>query len=169
MRSRKFSAAIRDALTAMSALTDWVRQIEQTLKHLFRIARQSLREKGPRFLCVAITSNLAGMGLGYLFFKHLTSLLSISIVSVASGILHVLITYSSHYFFTFRRPGRYFQGLWKVYVTAWMGMLIASLMNQFFIGSLQMPYFLAQCLIFCFGASYSLLVNFLFVFRGRSP
>ena len=125
-------------------------------------------EKGPRFLCVAITSNLAGMWFGYIMFKHLASLFSISLVSAVSGILHVLITYSSHYFFTFRRPGNYFGGLWKVYFTAWFGMLIASLLNQFLIGSLQMPYLLAQCLIFCFGASYSLFVNFLFVFRGRS-
>lgn len=152
----------------MNALMDQVRRFEQTLRQLARDFRHSLMEKGPRFLCVAFISNFTGMGFGYAIFRYLTPLFSISLASVFSGILHVLITYSSHYFFTFRRPGNYFKGLWKVYLTAWMGMLIASLLNQFFIGSLQMPYFAAQCLIFCFGASYSILVNFLFVFRGQS-
>ena len=152
----------------MTVLLDWVRRVPQSLRQLTQDFWFSLMEKGPRFLCVAIIANLSGMVLGYILFKHFAPLLSITLVSVISGILYVLITYSSHYVFTFRRPGNYLKGLWKVYLTAWVGMLISSLLNQFLIGSLQMPYFLAQGLIFCFGATYSLLVNFLFVFRRRS-
>ncbi len=149
----------------MTPLQDWVRRSPQTLRQLSQDFLQRFLEKGPRFLCVAAVANLSGIGLGYFFFKHFAPRFGISLVSVVGGIVHVLITYSSHYCFTFRRPGNYLRGLWKVYVSSWLGMLIASLLNQFLIGSLQMPYFLAQALIFCFGASYSVVVNFLFVFR----
>jgi hypothetical protein len=152
----------------MTALQNWMQRSPQTLRQLSRDFWSSLIEKGPRFLCVAIIANLAGMGLGYLLFKRFAPVVSITLISVVSGVLHVLITYSSHYVFTFRRPGNYFKGLWKIYITAWVGMLISSLLNQLLIGSLQMPYFLAQGFIFCFGASYSLIVNFLFVFRRPS-
>lgn len=128
----------------------------------------SLKEKGPRFFCVAVVANLTGIAVGFILFKSLTPLLSIALVSAIGGVLHVFITYSSHYYFTFRKPGNYLKGLWKVYVTAWFGMLVSSFLNQFLIGTLKMPYFVAAAMIFCFGASYSVVVNFLFVFRRPS-
>lgn len=139
------------------------------LKSLTQTLWRRLMEKGIRFLCVAVGANAFGLSCSYVLYKRLTPALSIALVSIISGILHTLITYSSHYFLTFGRPGNYFKGLWKVYLSAWLGMLIASFLGQFLMGTLRLPFFVAQALIFGVGAAYSIVVNFLFIFRNPSP
>jgi hypothetical protein len=126
-----------------------------------------LREKGIRFLCVAIVANGAGLSCGYLLYKKLTPLLGILVVSIIGGIIHVFITYSSHYCITFRKPGNFLQGLWKIYITSWVGMLISSVLGQFLLGTLKLPFFIAQGIIFCVGAVYAVIINFLVVFREK--
>jgi len=152
----------------MTAIRRWFFRIQPTVRNLFEQFWTRLKEKGVRFFWVALVANSAGIACGYVLFKSLTSALPIALASVIGGILHVLITYSSHYYFTFKKSGDYLQGLWKVYLTAWLGMLISSVLNQFLMGTLQMHYFLAQAVLFSFGASYSLAVNFLFIFRRQS-
>lgn len=142
--------------------------MQPTMRSLLEQFWTRLKEKGVRFLCVALVANSTGIGCGYVLFKSLTPTLPIAVVSVLGGILHALITYSAHYYFTFKQPGDYLKGLWKVYLTAWLGMLITSVLNQFLMGTLQMHYFLAQAVLFSFGAAYSLAVNFLFIFRRQS-
>ena len=125
-----------------------------------------LREKGIRFLTVAVVANGAGLSCSYFLYKRLTPALSILVVSIISGVIHVFLTYSSHYYITFKKPGNFLQGLWKVYVTAWIGMLMTSVLGQFLMGTLGLPFFVAQGVIFCVGAAYAVVVNFLFVFRA---
>ena len=146
----------------------WILHVQPALRRLFQDFWMRLKERGSRFFLVAAIANSAGIACGYVLFKSLTPALPIALVSVLVGILHVLITYSAHYYFTFKRSGEYLKGLWKVYLTAWFGMLISSILNYFLMGTLQMPYLLAQAVLFCFGAAYSLTVNFLFIFRRQS-
>lgn len=152
----------------MTAMTRWLLRIQAPMRSLFEQFWTRLKEKGLRFFCVAVLANSAGIACGYGLFKSLAPIWPIALISVLGGILHVLITYSAHYHFTFKKSGDYLRGLWKVYLTAWLGMLLSSVINQFLMGTLQMSFFLAQAVLFCFGAAYSLTVNFLFIFRRQS-
>lgn len=152
----------------MSASLPWLRRLKNSFIELARLFYRRIRERGQKFLCVGILANLAGVFFSFLLYKGLVPRLSVALVSMIGGVFHVLITYSSHYFITFGIPGGFFLGLFRVYPTAWVGMLCASLLGQLLIGTLKFNYFPAQFLIFCFCATYSILVSFLFIYRQKS-
>jgi hypothetical protein len=152
----------------MSASYLWLGRLQNSLTDLSRLLWSRVKERGKKFLCVAVISNLAGMAFSFVLYKSLVPNLSIALVSMIGAVFHVLITYSSHYFITFGIPGGFFMGLCRVYPTAWVGMLVASLLGQFLIGTLGFNYIPAQVLIFCFCATYSILVSFLFIYRQKS-
>lgn len=152
----------------MSESYPWLSRLQNSLTDLSRLFWSRVRERGKKFLCVGVVSNLAGMVFSFILYKSLVPRLSIALVSMIGAVFHVLITYSSHYFITFGIPGGFFIGLCRVYPTAWVGMLVASLLGQFLIGTLRFNYFPAQFLIFCFCATYSILVSFLFIYRQKS-
>jgi len=151
----------------MNLDTSVFESVLQTLRKLARDFLASFKKRGPKFLVVAFIVNPIGMGCGYELYKHFSGSIGIAATSLISGILHAALTYSSHYFFTFGRPGSYFPGLAKMYAGAWIGMLIASAISQVLLGTLQIPFFWVQLLMLIFGASYSICVNFLFVYRER--
>jgi hypothetical protein len=141
--------------------------ISHTLRKFASDFWARLKKRGPKFLVVALLANPIGMGCGYGIYKHFSGSIGIAATSLISGILHAALTYSSHYFFTFGRPGSYLPGLAKMYAGAWVGMLITSAISQILLGTLQIPFFWVQFIMLVFGASYSVCVNFLFVYRER--
>lgn len=142
-------------------------RITRSIRRLMGGFWDRLKQKGPRFLIVAAIVNPIGMGLSYELYKHFSAVVGIAAISLFSGVMHAAFTYSSHYFFTFGRPGNYLGGLAKMYAGTWLGMLIASGISQILLGTLQMPFFLVQLLMLFFGASYSICVNFLFIYREK--
>lgn len=152
----------------MMNFNGWIETTRAVVVGLAQSLWLRLKEKGLRFLCVALVANGTGLSCSYLLYKKLTPALSILVVSILSGIIHVFITYSSHYCITFKKPGHFLRGLWKVYITAWLGMLITSILGQFLLGTLKLPFFAAQGIILCMGAAYAVVINFLVIFR-ESP
>jgi hypothetical protein len=100
-----------------------------------------LKDKGHKFLAVALISNFLGMGLSYGLYKNFSDSFGIATTSFISGILHSAITY--------------------------LYMLAGSGISQVLLGNLHLPFFLVQFLMFGIGATYSICLNFLFVYRER--
>ena len=133
-------------------------------KFLYSFARE-LKTRGVRFIVVALIANPFGLGCSYLFYKAFSSTIGIAPVSIISGIFHCFLTYSSHYWFTFGKPGNYLGGLLKVYAGAWFGMVVSSGISQYLIGTLKVHFFWTQLIILGFGATYSICINFLIMSR----
>ncbi len=127
-----------------------------------------VRKRGLRYLMTGAACNGVSIILSNFLFGALKSQLGVVAASLICGLVHVVIIYSGHFFFTFSIRQPYFSGLTKSLTGHVPITIVFNVVSIYILKKELLPFWLLQVLLLVVGQLYAILVNLFWVFNDES-
>ncbi|NBV85577.1 MAG: hypothetical protein EBS01_04790, partial [Verrucomicrobia bacterium] len=127
-----------------------------------------VRKRGLRYLLTGAACNGMSILLSTLLFGALKLRLGVVAASLICGLIHGVIIYSGHFFFTFSVRQPYFRGLAKSLTGNIPITIVFNVVSIYVLKKQLLPFWLLQVLLLAIGQIYGILTNIFWVFHEES-
>lgn len=127
-----------------------------------------VRTRGRRYIITGVISNAVSMISTNLLYSTLKTHAGVVTASLSCAVVHGLIIYCGHYFFTFASRQSFFKGFVKSLTANVPMTIIFSAVTVYVLKKEWVPFWGLQIILMGVGQTYGIMLNLFWVF-GKAP